>query len=70
MSEVEYLDKFEIAIDPRAILHIQGYETGHEPKPAMMELINKAIEEALLLAKPKALYAEFPIAELKGGSLL
>jgi hypothetical protein len=68
--EIEHLDKFEITIDPRAILHIQGYRAGHEPKPAIMTLINRAIEEALQLAKPKGIYGEFPVAELKEDSLV
>ncbi len=61
---VEYLDKIEIAIDPRAILHIQGYSVKREPNPAMLKLINRAAEEALPLVKPRAICKEFPISEL------
>ena len=61
---VEYLDKIEVTIDPRAILHIQGYSAKREPNPAMLNLIHRAAEEASPLVKPRAIIKEFPIAEL------
>jgi len=67
---VEYLDKIEVTIDPRAILHIQGYSAKREPNPAMLNLINKAAEEARPLVKPRAVSKEFPIAELTEENLI
>ncbi|MGD0855231.1 MAG: hypothetical protein ABSA18_05440 [Dehalococcoidia bacterium] len=66
---VEYLDKIEVTIDPRAILHIQGYSAKREPNTAMLNLINRAAEEASPLVKPRAISKDFPIAELTGESL-
>ena len=66
---VEYLDKIEVTIDPRAILHIQGYSAKRGPNPALLNLINRAAEEASPLVKPRAISKDFPIAELTGESL-
>jgi hypothetical protein len=69
-SGVEYLDKIEVAIDTRAILHVQGYSSKREPNPAILRLINRAEEEARPLVKPRAICKEFPIAELKEDALI
>ncbi len=70
LQEVEYLDKIEVTIDPRAILHVQGYSPKREPNPAILKLINRAAEEAGPLVKPLAICKESPIAELKEDSLI
>jgi hypothetical protein len=68
-SGIEYLDKIEVTIDPRAILHVQGYSSKRQPNPAILKLINRAVEEAGPLVQPRAICKEFPIAELKEDSL-
>ena len=69
-SGVEYLDNIDVTIDPRAILHVQGYSSKREPNPAIFRLIKRAAEEAAPLVKPRAICKEFPIAELKEDSLI
>ena len=63
-SDVEYLDKIEVTINPRAILYIQGYSAKRLPNPAILKLVNRAAEEAKPLIKPRAISKEFPIAEM------
>jgi hypothetical protein len=70
MPDIEYMDQFEITIDPRAILHIQGYSGKRQPNPAIMKLIEQAIDTAMTLVKPLAIYAEFPIDQFKEEGLV
>jgi hypothetical protein len=68
-SDVEYLEKIEVTIDPRAIFHVQGYSAKRVPNPAILNVINRAAEEARPLVKPRAICKEFPIAEMTEESL-
>jgi len=67
--DTERLDRFEITIDPRAVLYIQGYGPKHEPRPSISELVERAAKEAGKLIKPLAICSEFPLAELADDSV-
>jgi hypothetical protein len=67
---IEYLDEIKVTIDPLAILHVQGYSAKREPNPAILNVINRAAEEARPLVKPRAISKEFPIAEMTEESIV
>jgi hypothetical protein len=69
MSKEEILDKFEVAIDPQVILAVHGYTPEKKPRPAIAELVSRVCEEAEGLAKPRAIYREFPVAQMDENSL-
>ncbi len=70
LSDVERLGNIELKVDPRAILYVLGYTGKREPKPAIIDLANRAASEALNLAEPQAIYREISIAEVKPDYLL
>ncbi len=70
LSDVERLENIDLKVEPRAILYIQGYTGKREPKPAVIELAERAAEEALALSEPQAIYREVPIAEVNTDYLL
>jgi len=69
MSTIEHLDKLEVKIPPEAVLHIQGYGAKREPRPAILDVVSRATEEALSLARPKAVYQEFAVVQIQDGFL-
>jgi len=64
MSGEEILDNFEIAIDPQVILAIHGYGADKKPRQTIIDMVSRIAEEAEDLAKPRAIYREFPVARL------
>jgi len=64
MLREDILDNFEVAIDPQVLLAVHGYGAEKKPRPAIVEMASRAAEEAEGLAKPRAIYREFPVARL------
>jgi hypothetical protein len=69
MLKEDILDNFEVAIDPQVILAVHGYGAEKKPRQAIVEMASQAAEEAEGLAKPRAIYREFPVARLDENSL-
>ena len=69
MAQEEILEDFEIAIDPQVVLSVHGYGAEKKPRPAIVELVTRVAGEAEGLARPRAIYREFPVARLDKNSL-
>jgi len=63
------LDNFEVALDPQVILAVHGYGASRKPRPAIVEMASSSAAEAEGLARPRAIYREFPIARMDKNSL-
>jgi hypothetical protein len=70
MTSTGHIDNLKAWIDPQVILAIHGYSDKKQPGPAIRELVSGAANEAMNLAKPRAIYQEFPIAQLKDDCLI
>jgi hypothetical protein len=64
MLREEILDNFEIAIDPQVILAVHGYGAEKKPRQSIIDMVSSVAAEAEGLAKPRAIYREFPVARL------
>jgi hypothetical protein len=64
MSREDILDSFEVAIDPQVILSVHGYSAEKKPRQIIIDMVSRVVEEAEVLAKPRAIYREFPVARL------
>ena len=63
------LENFEVAIDPQVILSVHGYGAEKKPRQAIIDMVSSVAKEAEGLAKPRAIYREFPVARLDENSL-
>ena len=58
------LENFEVAVDPQVILAVHGYGANRKPRPAIVEMATSSAAEAERLVRPRAIYREFPLAQL------
>ena len=63
------LENFEVAVDPQVILAVHGYGSARQPRPAIVEMASSSAAETERLARPRAIYREFPLAQLGQDSL-
>ncbi len=64
MLNERILDNFEVAVDPQVILAVHGYGAARQPRPAIVEMASSSAAEAERLAGPRAIYREFPLAQM------
>lgn len=69
MNTAQFISKLEVQIDPQLILTVHGYTEKRKPGQVIRDIVEKAVEEAHTLIKPKALYQEFPVLQLNGDSV-
>jgi cobalamin-dependent methionine synthase I len=70
MNTAEFISKLEVQIDPQLILAVHGYTEKRKPGQVILDVVDKAVEEAQKLVDPKALYQEFPIVQLTGDCVI
>lgn len=67
---VEALHQFQLELDRAEVLRLQGYRQGMGSASAeVMGLVDQAVEQALRLAQPRAVYAVFDMAADDGVAL-
>jgi hypothetical protein len=65
----EILENFQVAIDPQVILSVHGYGEARKPRQTIVEMAASSAAEAQALARPRAIYREFPVASLDNESV-
>ncbi len=66
---VEIFDRLDVPLEPEAVLRFLGYPQGAAARPAVIDRVRRAVEEAEGVLRPRGVYALYAVAGMTDATL-